>query len=537
MDIYDATNHDGLFDILGQAYGALDALNTARATTVPPQVQDILTRFAAFSGSTQLAWAATFLGLPESVEAWSGMQSLAVQIQAGCKTLLRNWARDEAGYALDDEAALALLVEKMVAGGWYVTPSTVFPSIAPGSGNATDAVLAISTKGPDGRATVHALQETIAGKGSSGSILLSAKPAEPDSLSHRWPAGSGATVQLAPVSPGGLVANGGFDEESSSIPGTPSGWIVRTGTPGTTVALSAREVQTVAISGSPTGGGYYLLYSGGGTTRSTDLLSFDASGNAVQTALQKLRGLEKVTVSTAGTSPNYTHTITFIGVAGDPPQLTSLNQLTGGTSPTITHATTTPASPGNYRDRALELRGNGTELTALYTPVELSAGIVYCLHFRAKASGATSGELRLEIVDGIDGSVINDPAGTANSLTIAANTIPTSSHGSYSATFRLPKTGKYYLRVRLSTALPANAKVWIDDLTLAQMTELYRGGPFAVAFAGVVDPADTDVWTITVSNNRAGKVQEWSHRVFDLAARGRMLPITGTQLIPESVIG
>lgn len=102
------------------------------------------------------------------------------------------------------------------------------------------------------------------------------------------------------------------------------------------------EVQTVQISGTPTGGSYTLTWQG----QTTAAIAFDATSATVQGALRLLVGLESVVVATgAGTPPDVTHQVTFHGVQGNTAQLTSTNNLTGG-APVITHATTTQGVEG-----------------------------------------------------------------------------------------------------------------------------------------------------------------------------------------------
>ncbi len=97
------------------------------------------------------------------------------------------------------------------------------------------------------------------------------------------------------------------------------------------------EVQTVAITDSPSAGHYHLLYDG----TATAALNYDAAATAVQAALRNIEGLEGVTVTATGTTPNFTHTVTFNGVPSTAYELTAdVSALTGGT---VTIATTQEA--------------------------------------------------------------------------------------------------------------------------------------------------------------------------------------------------
>jgi len=113
------------------------------------------------------------------------------------------------------------------------------------------------------------------------------------------------------------------------------------------------EKQTVAISGTPTGGTYTLTSSDFGTTGP---INWNASSADVQAELRLLPDLEEVTVTTtAGSVPDITHTIEFHGVTtvANPATLTSTSSLTGGT-PVINHVATQTGGGQNTR---ITLRG------------------------------------------------------------------------------------------------------------------------------------------------------------------------------------
>lgn len=543
MDIYDAVGGDGLFNILGKAFYALDVLNTARQTTVPPEVQDILSQFKLFADNTKPVWAQVMEGLPAGLSGWQETQVLANQIRQNCENLVIQWAADDS--AQPDRTvrtALAYLIGRMKALGYYVTANTVGLTLSPVGTPLGDTLVVATHLRGDGRVAEHSLGETLKLVISGDELQVRGSEAEFDRLAGRWPKGSGTNIGVGIHDPPGLVPTGDFDTETSALGGIPQGWIAATATPGSTVKLTPVPVQTVTISGSPTGGGYYLQWTdSSGKTWATELLAYNATASQVQAALRSIPGLEKIEVSSTGTSPNYTHTLRFVGVGGQPAQLTSINRLTGGTNPTIAHATTEAGSVGAYRGRALELASNGTELTTLYVPVTLQADTVYALAVRARAAGTIlAGQLRLDLVDGIGGSTINDSSGNANSLVIAATGIPTASHQAYTATFRVPPTIKMpcYLRLAITTAITAGTSVFLDDLTLVRATELYPGGPHAAAISGK-RTADGDSWSLQVTNNRAGKIQEWFQRMFgmtELASPPLLLPVTGTTLIPENII-
>jgi hypothetical protein len=122
------------------------------------------------------------------------------------------------------------------------------------------------------------------------------------------------------------------------------GLAYRTGTSPTPSGSTANEVQTITISGTPTGGTFVLDFNGQPTTD----LAYNATASAVQTALQALStiGAGNVTVSGSAGGP---YTVTFAGTlaAANVPQMVAVGNFTGGTSPSIAVATTTAGSAGS----------------------------------------------------------------------------------------------------------------------------------------------------------------------------------------------
>ncbi len=357
IELYDSVNHDGLLDIQGKAFYALATLNTARLTTIPTEVQDFLAQVKLMATSAQLDWAVTVEGLPDSIYTWQGAgDTLSRQIRANLQAMLIQAVAADASRLPGTIAdALDYLVAQMISGGYYVEANTISLTLTPGGSNAGDVAVCYTHRRGDGRIEENALAETIALEVSAASetnptLQVLAPPIEHNRLAQSWPKGSGTRLSLVGVDPAeSLLTNGDF--EDTAIANCPDNWIVHVGTLGTTVKVTAAEVQTVVLAGTPTGGGYQLTWANPqGVIRSTAMLAYNASGAAVEAALRQIPGLERVTVVTTGTSPDFTHTITFHGAAGDPAQLASVSHLTGGT-PTITHATTTAGNAGAFRGR------------------------------------------------------------------------------------------------------------------------------------------------------------------------------------------
>lgn len=104
------------------------------------------------------------------------------------------------------------------------------------------------------------------------------------------------------------------------------------------------EVETVTITGEPTGGTFTLTYSG----QTTAAVPFDATAAALQAALEALSNVQPgdLTVTGGAGGP---WTVTFSAELGDVPEMTGDGAgLTGGTAPAVAVATVTPGvAPSN----------------------------------------------------------------------------------------------------------------------------------------------------------------------------------------------
>lgn len=108
------------------------------------------------------------------------------------------------------------------------------------------------------------------------------------------------------------------------------------------------EVQTVTVTGSPTGGTFTLTY--GGNT--TGAIAYNATAGDVQTALRALPNTQDVTV-TGGPGPGTAWVVTF-GNGKDVGQMSASGSFTGGTTPAVAVATTT-AGGGSSFVRAVKI--------------------------------------------------------------------------------------------------------------------------------------------------------------------------------------
>jgi hypothetical protein len=105
------------------------------------------------------------------------------------------------------------------------------------------------------------------------------------------------------------------------------------------------EVQTVTITGTPTGGSFTLTYNG----QTTAAIAYNATSVAVRTALEALSNINAGDVTTGGGPlPGTAVTVTFTGqyAATNVNAMTATSSLTGGTTPAVAVTTTTPGVAG-----------------------------------------------------------------------------------------------------------------------------------------------------------------------------------------------
>lgn len=110
------------------------------------------------------------------------------------------------------------------------------------------------------------------------------------------------------------------------------------GYPGT--GARTTEVQTVTVTGAPTGGTFTLTLGAYGTTAA---IAYNASAQDIADALNALAGVSGVTAG-GGPEPGSAVTVTFGGegfVGTDVPQMTGSASFTGGTTPALAVTTTT----------------------------------------------------------------------------------------------------------------------------------------------------------------------------------------------------
>jgi len=113
---------------------------------------------------------------------------------------------------------------------------------------------------------------------------------------------------------------------------------------GPAVNPGVNEVQTVTITGTPTGGSFRLTWNG----QQTAVIAYNATAATVQAALEALSNVGVGNVSvTGGPGPGTPYVVTFVGqfASENVAQMTASHTFTGGTTPAIAVTTTTPGAP------------------------------------------------------------------------------------------------------------------------------------------------------------------------------------------------
>lgn len=535
----------GFFDVAGPAWKTQGAINTDRGTTIP---NDIIAAINKFNNQTlNPTLTATIQQLVNSVPAYqSGASGTMTTIQQYLQSLLIavvNLDNPQPDSSL--KTALIEFIRQMKAQGKTVKSSTVTISAAAGGSNSGNGVCVVTKKRGDGLVQENTIAETILGVAQTSSLtsnfqFLGQVPTSTE-LDQNWPLGSGCSKSVASLdanTASALVSNGGFETFTNA--NIPDGWIYSVGVPSTNFKQTTLAQQTITVTGTPTSGTYLISWQNpAGKVQTTAPLVYNATASQVQAALRLLAGLGSVTVSSSGTTPNFTHTIVFNGIGGNLNTITITNNTNGTITPASTVTGTAQVFAGSY---ALEFVGDGATLNTMQQQItNLSPSTAYAVSLWGICDAAiAAGVIVVDLVDGIGGSVIQDVQSVNNSLTFNASSLTTSwQHLSAlqaaECAFRTPAVlpPLVYLRIRLTTALTNTKNMYLDNVALTPFTELYSGGPSAQIFAGSAPWAAGDTFTLTTTNDRAGVVREYSNRNFLLDAKELLFPTAASPNIPN----
>ncbi|MFB7867349.1 hypothetical protein [Streptomyces sp. NPDC056069] len=119
-------------------------------------------------------------------------------------------------------------------------------------------------------------------------------------------------------------------------------------------AAVTNEVQSVTVTGSPTGGTFTLTFNG----QTTGAIAYNATAAAVQTALVALSNINPGDVTVTGNAGG-PYSVSFGGqyLGDNVAQMTATASLTGGTTPGVTVATTTAGGTATASDGTQSFAG------------------------------------------------------------------------------------------------------------------------------------------------------------------------------------
>lgn len=158
--------------------------------------------------------------------------------------------------------------------------------------------------------------------------------------------------------------------------GLPLGKITASGLYGP-YAAATNEVQTVTITGSPTGGTFTLTWN----SQTTAAIAYNATAATVRTALEALSNIAPGDVTVTG-SAGGPYTVTFGGayLGDDVAQMTASGAgLTGGSSPAVSVATTTAGGAATATDGTQTFAGLLVTETA-FNPGSTKCGAALMVH-------------------------------------------------------------------------------------------------------------------------------------------------------------
>mgnify|MGYP003109322096 FL=1 len=537
-----AINFTNFFTKFGHAvYSAKDLLQS-----LGPDQDTVIQSFINDFDSATLDSKASIENVVSSLRTMQsqGRSMLSGIVLSPMRRLVIEEVKADTGKSYSFADALEELLDQLDASGNTVESSTVSTAVTYGGGNTGTGELFVSDKLDNGQVNQLLYDEdivfTCTNVTSDGGATLTGRGDESYGMLHpEYPGGSGSLYGLSPtpLSATNLLTNSDFLAADSLATTQPANWLAYDAD--ATGSLTNVSTQDIAISGTPTGGYYNLVfYEAGGTKQLiTENISYSATAGSVQASIRKLPGYDQVTVTSTGSTPNYTHTITLTGV----PQVytpTSRSFMTGGT-PLITVSAIITDGEFLTGSRSLEIAGNGSEQTDYYQKVELNKNSTYFAHAMVKATAAvTTGTLSLSLLDSPGGTVLQDAAGSNNTFSVTLSSIGTTNWYHLGGFFRtndnLPSS--IYLRLNCATAIDAAGKIMVDSVILKNASRLYPAGPCYELMEGETQFALNDTITFAVNNNYSGEIQQWFQRFYGLRSRGRQLPHSGSPTYADTLI-
>lgn len=218
--------------------------------------------------------------------------------------------------------------------------------------------------------------------------------------------------------------------------------------------------------------------------------------------------------------------------------------LTGGSSVEfVGNSSTLTSIAQSYGTTPTTTVGAGGTGYAL-APDTVIQGVLF---YKLSSVSPAAGVLALDLVNSSN-TVIQNDAGSNNAVSVALTGVADTSWHALPYAFQTPAilpsgspVGK--LRIHLTTALTTGTNLYLSNLTQTLPTPLYQGGPYASVHSGnsqLIAGSNPDTYTIAMSNNYqtsgTGLMQSYFQRVFNMLSLGLQLPITGSNVIDDSLI-
>jgi hypothetical protein len=645
---------DGLFDILNSIF-ELQTQDDAAVVLQRSMWDTVNSTFAA--EFTSFDWVNALSSVEQRVD--------SAEVTPSAVVLATQSLADQAVIQKVDEAvnlvtktlssALAELVSQMIERNESLLLPSVAISVVADTGNTGDFFIVADKRTTRGDTNPQILDEVISvsaaiSAGSSAPTVAITSDAAVSGLSPASFGGSALNAFLSFFSPStGISGAGGLNSFTTSPSTLPGSWIASVGALGTAVLSAEPQDESIEITGSPSAGTYRITCTTTSLgTQSTGNLAYNATAAEIQAAIAAMSGFSRVSVSSTGTAPNYTHRIKFYGMR----ESVTLGDVNSTNTGSFTYLTVKAYTTPSLGSSALVLVSDGSTLVAVsHLMTHLLPRTAYAVNaWLAVNTASASGVIEISLTNGVGGTIIQDDAGndlkytinapdltatyqasaklrkegntqawtlaiagtptggtytitlndsvngsrttaalahdanaatvqaalrllsgagvnativtssgstpnfthtiqfkgTAASITVTATSSLTGGTPSLTPTqtaafslvtpiFMMPTVlpASIYLRIRFSTTLPNTRKLYIENPVVGLATQLYTGGPFVGVFSGPVGAKDGDLWTITTTNNYAGKTSWAMERNFSLRERGLVIPHNSSPTITD----
>lgn len=187
--------------------------------------------------------------------------------------------------------------------------------------------------------------------------------------------------------------------------------------------------------------------------------------------------------------------------------------------------------------KCLKITGDGGTVQLDQVLTTLESRTMYALNVWLKLDDAgATGSVIFKLIDG-SGTTLTSEAAVEAKLNqdiapLTTGWLP------YSVSFTLAEPLPATVKLRIEAAVSSGESLFIDNLALVEMEQIYAGGPRVAIFSGAVAWSLDDTFNIAVANDYGGKLMLALWRSLDLPQLGLRIPFNtgGTENILDSVI-